>query len=105
MRVLLDEQIPLDLADMLAGHSADSVVGRGWAGVKNGELLRRVAGQYDVLITMDRNMEFQQRTASLSFAIVVLRAPSNRIAHLLPLVPALLAAITGSAPGQVQHVG
>ena len=53
MRVLLDEHLPVDLALGLAGHDVDTVVGRGWAGIKNGDLLRRMSGDYDVLITMD----------------------------------------------------
>jgi hypothetical protein len=55
VRVLLDEQLPLDLAGMLEGHSATTVVGRGWAGVKNGDLLRRMRGEYDALLTMDES--------------------------------------------------
>jgi predicted nuclease of predicted toxin-antitoxin system len=105
MRVLLDEQLPIDLAGELTGHFADTVQGRGWAGLKNGELLRRMSGQYDVLITMDRNIEFQQRISALPFGIVVLRAPSNRIADLRPLIPRLLAALSSAAAGQLRHVG
>jgi hypothetical protein len=104
MRVLLDEQIPIDLAGELIGHVADTVKGRGWAGIKK-ELLRRMSGQYDVLITMDRCFEFQQRISTLPFGIVVLHAPSNRIADLTPLLPSLLAAVSGTAAGQLRHVG
>ena len=58
MRVLLDEQLPLDLSLDLLGHAVDTVVSRGWAGIKNGELLGRMRGEYDVLVTMDRGIEF-----------------------------------------------
>ena len=58
MRVLLDEQLPLDLSLELPGHAVDTVVSRGWAGIKNGELLGRMRGEYDVLVTMDRGIEF-----------------------------------------------
>jgi predicted nuclease of predicted toxin-antitoxin system len=105
MRVLLDEQLPLDLAADLTGHAADTVVGRGWAGLKNGDLLRRMSSEYDVLITMDRNIEFQQRTSALPFEIIVLHARSNRISDLRPLIPSVLAAIKDVASGQLQHVG
>ena len=64
MRVLLDEQLPLDLAAALVGHSVDTVAGRGWTGITNGELLRRMEGQYDALVTMDRGIEFQQNLTS-----------------------------------------
>jgi predicted nuclease of predicted toxin-antitoxin system len=60
VRVLLDEQIPLDLAATLQGHSVDTVVGRGWAGITNGELLRRMRGEYEALVTMDQGIESQQ---------------------------------------------
>jgi hypothetical protein len=58
VRVLLDEQIPVDLAPALQGHSIDTVVGRGWAGITNGELLRRMGTEYDALVTMGRGIEF-----------------------------------------------
>jgi hypothetical protein len=55
MRLLLDEQLPIDLCAELPGHEVDTVVGRSWAGLKNGELLHRMRGRYDVLVTMDRS--------------------------------------------------
>jgi predicted nuclease of predicted toxin-antitoxin system len=105
MRVLLDEQLPVDLSSELRGHVIDTVVGRGWAGVTNGDLLRRMRGNYDILITMDRGIEFQQRVATLPFGIVIVRAVSNRMQHLRPLVPAILAAIGAVKPGRVVRVG
>ena len=105
MRVLLDEHLPVDLALELAGHHVDTVVGRGWAGIKNGDLLRRMSGDYDVLITMDRNIEFQQPIAGFPFGVVIAHAASNRLQHLRPLVPAILAAIASTTPGQVQRLG
>jgi hypothetical protein len=105
MRVLLDEQLPIDLASQLCGHAVETVAGRRWAGIKNGELLSRMRGDYDVLITMDRGIEFQQQVSTLPFGIVIVRARSNRIRHLTPLVPAILAAIAAAKPGQVQRVG
>ncbi|MDO8475700.1 MAG: DUF5615 family PIN-like protein [Candidatus Rokubacteria bacterium] len=105
MRVLLDEHLPVDLALELAGHDVDTVVGRGWAGITNGDLLRRMSGDYDVLITMDRGIEFQQPIAGFPFGVVIVYAASNRLQHLRPLVPAILGAIASTAPGQVQRVG
>ena len=104
MRVLLDEHLPVDLASELVGHDVDTVVGRGWAGIKNGDLLRRMSGDYDVLITMDRGIEFQQPIAQLPFGIVIAHAASNRLQHLKPLVPAILVAIASTIPGRVQRV-
>ena len=105
MRVLLDEQLPVDLASQLLGHAVETVVDRGWAGITNGELLRRMTGYYDVLITMDRGIEFQQQISTFPFGIVIVRARSNRMQHLNPLVPAILAAVAATKPGQVQRVG
>ena len=81
MRVLLDEQLPIDLAAALQGHSVDTVVGRGWTGITNGELLRRMGTEYDAFVTMDRGIEFQQNLATVSVGILLVRAPSNRMVH------------------------
>lgn len=105
MRVLLDEQLPLDLAAALQGHSVDTVVGRGWTGLTNGELLRRMGTEYHVLVTMDRGIEFQQNLATVSVSILLLRAPSNRMVHLLPLVPAILEALPALKPAQLHRIG
>ena len=67
MRVLLDENIPVDLAGLLGGHDAQTVSGLGWDGVKNGELLRRMQGTFDALVTMDRNLPHQQNLAVQPF--------------------------------------
>jgi predicted nuclease of predicted toxin-antitoxin system len=105
MRVLLDEKLPIDLSSELRSHSVETVVGRGWAGIKNGELLSRMRGRFDVLITIDRGMESQQQVSTFPFGIVIVRARSNRMQHLSPLVPAILAAIAATKPGRVQRVG
>jgi hypothetical protein len=105
VRVLLDEQLPLDLAAALQGHSVDTVAGCGWAGITNGELLRRMEGEYDALLTMDRGIEFQQNLIAVAVAILLVRAPSNRMVHLQPLVPAILDALPALKPGQLHRVG
>jgi predicted nuclease of predicted toxin-antitoxin system len=105
VRVLLDEQLPVDLAAVLQGHTVDTVVRRGWTGITNGELLRRMATEYDVLVTMDRGLEFQQNLATVSVGVLLVRAPSNRMVHLLPLVPAMLEALPALKPGQLHHIG
>ena len=75
MRVLLDENIPADLEAQFAGHQVDTVVGLGWAGVSNGELLRRAQGRYDALVTMDSKIEYQQNVSALAFGVVVVVLP------------------------------
>jgi hypothetical protein len=76
----------------------------GWAGVINGELLRLAAAAFDLLITVDRNLEYQQSFADLPLAVIVVQASSNDIAVLRPLMPAVLAAIAQAKPGAVTHV-
>ena len=63
MRVLLDESIPIDFAQELAGLDAQAVKGLGWAGLKNVALLRQAVSQFQVLVTMDKNLQFQQNLA------------------------------------------
>lgn len=105
VRVLLDEQLPVGLAAFFEGHDVDTVIGRGWSGIANGELLRRMRSEYDVLITMDRSIEFQQNLSALAFGILLVRAPSNRMVHLQPLVASILSALPTVTPGRLQRVG
>ena len=104
MRVLLDECVPRTLRKELLGHEVVTVAEAGWAGVKNGELLQRAAGQFDLLLTVDRNLEYQQNFAGLALAVIVVHAPSNDVAVLRPLMPAVLAAISKTKPGKVTRV-
>jgi hypothetical protein len=77
----------------------------GWAGIKNGELLRRAHGLSDVFVTLDRNLEFQQNIKILSFGILVVRARSNRIADLAPHIPEILQAANQVGVGRIVTVG
>jgi uncharacterized membrane protein (UPF0136 family) len=77
----------------------------GWEGIRNGELLARAAGRFDALLTMDRNLEFQHPLKQQPFGVVLIRAASNRMMHLRPLVPAILAALDGLGSGELRRVG
>lgn len=90
MRILLDENLPVDLAAEFVRHEVATVTGLGWQGIKNSELLRRAQGRFEVLVTMDRNLEFQQNIAGFQVSILLVLAHSNRMVHLRPLVPAIL---------------
>lgn len=105
MRVLLDESLPRKLALELTGHVTQTVQKRGWAGLKNGQLLRAASAEFDVFLTGDRNLEYQQNTAALPIAVIVLVVLNSRIETLRPLVPELLKAIEGISPGQLVCVG
>ena len=105
MRVLLDENLPHDLIDALPGHSVTTVHSQGWAGTTNGALLKRASGAIDAFVTMDTNLEHQQNVSVLTFGLVVVGAPSNRIQDLAPLAPEILEALTKLRPGTVVHVG
>jgi predicted nuclease of predicted toxin-antitoxin system len=105
VRILLDENLPADLAAEFAGHEVATVTRLGWQGIKNRELLRRAQGRFDVLVTMDRNLEFQQNIAGFEVTILVLLAPSNRMVHLRPLVPAILTTLKTVRPGELRRVG
>ncbi len=104
MRVILDECLPRRLGPELSGHVVSTVPLAGWAGVSNGKLLDLIAGNYDAVITIDKNLPVQQKTAGLSFGVVVLRAPSNQLADLRPLVPQILVALSTLQPNHVVTV-
>ena len=101
MRILLDESLPRKLALELSGHEVQTVQKQGWAGLKNGELLRRASSEFEALVTGDQNLEYQQNLAKLSIAVVVLVAANNRIETLRPLVPKLLEVLATIGPGQL----
>jgi hypothetical protein len=105
VRVLLDESIPIDFAQDLKELQASTVIGLGWAGLKNGALLRQATGKFDVLVTMDKNLQFQQNLAAHAIGVVLIRARSNRIDDLRPLVPQIVAAVAATRPGKIGVVG
>ncbi len=100
-RILLDECVDWRLSRHLGPHSITTVAKAGWSGVKNGRLLRQAEGSFDVLITVDRNLSFQQRLIDFNLAVLVMHAPSNRLQDLLPLVPQILETISVIKPGRV----
>jgi predicted nuclease of predicted toxin-antitoxin system len=105
MRVLLDEQLPRHLVREIRGHEVSTVQQRGWAGLKNGELLQVAADTgFQVLVTADRNLQFQQNLSRSRIGIILLVAPSNALEDLLPLVPNLLAAIPKTRAGELLRV-
>lgn len=104
MRVLLDECVPIQLKSSLVGHEVRTVGRRGWAGKKNGELIRLAEGRFDVFVTLDRSLKRQQNLAGLRLGVVTLIAHSNEIEALRPLTPKLKHAVRKAKPGQVIRV-
>ena len=105
MRVLLDECLPRQLKRDLPGHEARTVPECGWAGVKNGELLSRATKQFEVFLTVDRNLEHQQNLGRFDIAVVAIRAVSSDVDDLRPLMPQVLAVLAGVKPGTITIVG
>jgi hypothetical protein len=104
MRVLLDECLPRRLKQELTGHDAKTVPEMGWAGLKNGELLRVAAGKFDAFITVDRNLPAQQRVDKLLFGVIVIGAPRNDMDTLQPLMGRVRAALEAIGPGQLVRI-
>jgi hypothetical protein len=104
MRILLDECVDQRLAREIVGHFVSTVPQMGWANIKNGELLRRAEREFDVLITVDANLAFQQNVPKFDLAVIVLHAPTNRLADLRLVVPQLLRELPNAAHGRVTDV-
>jgi predicted nuclease of predicted toxin-antitoxin system len=104
VRILLDENLDWRLRQELSGQVVDSVPLIGWAGLKNGELLARADQQYDVFITMDANLSYQQHLAGLRIAVVVLKAVTNRLADTRLLMPKVQDLLPTLFPGTCTFV-
>ena len=105
MRILIDECLNWRLGRALAPHYCASVSKIGWSGIKNGRLLAlAVENGYDVFLTGDRNLTFQQNTGAIGIAVVVLKAPGTQLHRTLPLMPKVLAILPGLQPGDVVTV-
>jgi hypothetical protein len=104
MRVLLDECVDWRLGREIVGHDVKTARQMGWTTIGNGELLTLASEHFDVFVTVDRNLSFQQNLVYFSIAVVVLHAKTNRLADLMPLVPSLLAAIGSALPGSAKFI-
>ena len=98
-KVLLDECVDRGLAKEITGYDVRTVPEAGWASIKNGELLGLAEIEFDVFITTDRNLMFQQNLPKYDLAVIVLAAKTNRLHDLLPLVPKILDAIPSAKSG------
>jgi predicted nuclease of predicted toxin-antitoxin system len=105
MRLLLDACVPRALGQHFSEHYVRTAHEMGWGDLDNGHLLDAMAEEFDVLVTVDRGLPKQQNLAARPLSVLVLRARSNRLADLLPLVSEALAAMSALGIGQVVVVG
>src|SRR6266446_2162349 len=106
MRILIDECIDERFRNSLPGHDCQTVRYAGLAGLTNGELLAAAeTAKFDVFLTVDQGIEYQQNLSGRSIAIIIVRAESNRLADLLPHAAECVARISSVQPGQIARVG
>jgi predicted nuclease of predicted toxin-antitoxin system len=104
MRILLDENVPKKLKRAFHGAVVTTVTERGWAGTRNGELLRQAEGVFDVMVTVDKSIQYQNKFTDKRPVLVTFIVRRNKIESSLPLVPAALAALQTAVPGQVINI-
>lgn len=104
MRILIDECLDWRLCKTLVGHQCLSVVEKGWSGFTNGQLLRLAEREFDVFLTGDRNLAFQQNLTQFDLAVIVLEAPSTRLADTAPLMSQVLSVLATIQPKKVVRI-
>lgn len=105
MRVLIDECIDERFRNYLPSHDCQTARYAGLAGLKNGDLLTAAeTAKFDVFLTADQGIEYQQNLTGRRIAIIIFRTNSNRLRDLLPHVPACLAHIASIRPGQIVRI-
>jgi hypothetical protein len=106
MKVLLDECVPRKLKNSFPDHDCQTVPEARFSGKKNGALLSLAEdGGFEIFLTLDKGIEYEQNLADRRIAVIILRAKSNRLAELLPLVSQCIVLMKTIKPGQVIHVG
>ncbi len=105
MKVLLDECVPRKVRRELPDHEILTVTERSWSGIKNGNLLALAAPEFDVFLTVDQNLKYQQNLKNFSIAIILLVARNNRFKTLLPLMPEAREALNQITEGDFIRIG
>jgi hypothetical protein len=103
LKILIDESLPRYLKQPLDAHQVFTVQEMGWTGIKNGVLLARANAEFDVLLTADQNLRYQQNLSNLNLAVIVF--PSNRLSVVKALVPRLHAILETLGRGDVVELG
>ena len=104
MRILLDECVNPRVREAFPEHEVHTVRERGWGGLTNGELIDLAQQNFDICVTVDQNLKYQQSLARLTLGLVVVAVPDNNIKYFRPIFPDLLKAVESVGPGQVIHV-
>lgn len=104
MKILLDECVPKRLGRFLSAHDVVTTPQAGWAGITNGELLRRASKDFNVFVTVDRNLAFQRNLSNLPLPVIVIHARSNKLGDLQQHVPALQQALSSVLARQVSNL-
>jgi len=107
MKVLIDECAPkaMHVALVASGFDCKTVQEAGWSGKENGELLALADAKFDVLVTIDRSLRYQQNLTGRKIALLIVRGYSNRLTDLQPHFPACIEALRSIQPGTVVEVG
>ncbi|MEK7831032.1 MAG: hypothetical protein AAB401_08100 [Acidobacteriota bacterium] len=104
MRVLFDKGVPVKLRHSFPNHSVTVVRDLGWDELENGKLLAQAQNQFDVLITTDSNVSYQQPLHAYDIALIVLRAFKIKLEFYLPLVPEVETALSTIQSGEVVYI-
>ena len=104
MRVLLDECVHAGIKKAFPDHIVKTVPETGWSGIKNGKLLALIAGNFDVFLTIDQNIRYQQNLAGLPFAILFVAVPNNMLESYLPLFGLMNENIQKLQPGEIKVI-
>ena len=105
MRILLDENLNWRLVRYFdTDYHVTTVDWQGWKGQRNGELLEQAAEIFDVLVTMDKSIEYQQNFTKYAIGVIIISAKSNKIQDIQPAMLEVNQVLRDVQPGQVIHV-
>ncbi|MDB4793429.1 hypothetical protein OAG63_00175 [Methylacidiphilales bacterium] len=104
MRILLDECVHIGLKKAFPNHSVKTVPEAGWSGIKNGKLLGLIASHFDVFLTIDQNIRYQQNLTELPFAILFVAVPNNMMESYRPFFGLMQKTVEELRPGEIKVI-
>ena len=104
MKIILDECMPAKLASLLVGHDVKTISRMRWCGISNGALLSKIENVFDVFMTVDKGIKYQQKTTKYNVAIIILKSRDNTLEGLQPLVPLILETLKTVESGMVVNI-